>query len=117
MYKLDLTKKVVATGFKPVPQTGEKVPVVETPLSNFVLQSLNRVGSFSEAGKVRGLLEKAETNKPFDATDEEMKVVFRIFQRTETKTMLVFADMTEELNENFNAVEYEQGLNSPVPAE
>ncbi len=114
MYKLDLTKKVIATGFRRDYKTGEQTEVVvETPLSNFVSQSLKRVRSFSEAEKVRGLIGKVKTGNQIEVTGEEMKVVFEIFKRTETETMLAFADMANALNEGFDIVDYEKA-NTPA---
>jgi len=110
MYELDLTREVVANGYRRN-ESGQQEPVVvKTPLSTFVKQSLARVGSFERAEKVRDLISKAESGQKFIAEEDEMKIIFEIFQRTETKTMLVFADMVEELNSDVDVVSYEKKL-------
>ena len=115
MYKLDLTKEVIATGIRRNQMTNENEQVlVKTPLSAFVNQQLNRVGTFEEAEKVRSLITKVETDKVFEVTPEEMKIVLRIFQRSETKTMLAFSDMAKELNKDFDIIQFEKNLNVPA---
>ena len=113
MYKLDLTVEVVATGIVRNPNTNEKEGVnVTTPISNFVTQALNnsRPGKFEEAKRLKDLIQKVETNKPIEVTEDEMKVIFNIFQGTEINTMLAFASMAESLNKDFDIIKYEDSV-------
>ena len=110
-YNLDLTKKVQATNVRVNRQTGaEEQFITETPLSNFVLQTLRYSGSFERAKAVEALVEKAESGKQFKATGDEMPIVVGIFQRAETRPMNAFRKMVEELNPDFDLVQYEKSL-------
>jgi len=113
-YNLDLTRTVKATNVRMNRQTNvEEQFVTETPLSNFVSQALRYTGSFERAKAVEALVEKVETGKQIKVTEDEMPIVVSIFQRAETKPMNGFRKMVEELNPDFDLVQYEKSLQQP----
>ena len=115
-YKLDLTQKVTATEFKPNQQGQLTAVKKEVPLSNIALDFLNRSrpGSFAKIEELNDLIEKSKSNAPFEVTKEQMKIIFRIFQRTEISIITAFSKMVESENKDFDSVEFEKELNVRV---
>jgi hypothetical protein len=110
MMKLDLTKTTNAVIIRRR-ENGQEVQKEEkTPLAKFVQQALKNVGSFANAEANRNLIKKTNEGKAFEATDAEFKTVFNIFRKTDTETMLIFADMLKEQNKDFDIVAYEESL-------
>jgi hypothetical protein len=108
--KLDLTRTTNAVIVRRR-ENGQEIQQAEsTPISKFVTQALKKAGSFAEAEANRDLIKNIKAGKPFEATDAEFKTVFNIMKKTDTETMLIFADMTREQNEDFDIVAYEAGL-------
>jgi len=115
MYKLDLTKEVIASGYQMNPQMRTQVPVTKkVKLSDFVSQALSRPGSFERMIETKSLYAKAKQNGQIEVSADEMKIVLGIFRATEITTMSAFQDMVEELNPNFSLVNFERGLNNPI---
>jgi hypothetical protein len=87
-------------------------------LSATAKRALGDLHSFSEVKRARGLLEKLNSAGEIEVTDDEFSILFSIFQNTPTEEKLVFADMTESLNEGFDIVKYENGeYDNPEPEE
>jgi len=115
MYKLDLTKEVIASGYQMNPQMRTQVQVTKkVKLSDFVSQALSRPGSFERMIETKSLYAKAKQNCQIEISDDEMKIVLGIFRATEITTMSAFQDMVEELNPNFSIVDIEKGLSNLV---